>query len=276
MPYDAPQSDPYNPAVPNYDPETLPLDEVWLEAMRAHTLGLRVALPATITAVNTSENQRVDVLPSLMSRPLDQAVAVPMPAIKNVPVMMPMGQSFAIKLPLSVGDAGLLVFCDRSLDAWAAGSGGAPVDPQDSRQHDLTDAVFVPGLVPFAMQQTDATTDMVIKAGTAEVRLQQSGRFKLGNGSAETYDLLDQAMGKLASVAGNLSSALTQTQAGFNAVASASLTGTASAGPVVFATPFATALVPALTALNQLQSTATQLQTAVQQLQTTFETLKGQ
>lgn len=49
---------------------------------------------------------------------------------------------------VSVGDTGLLVFCDDSLDVWL--SKGGLVDPLDDRHHALSDAVFVPGLRPFS------------------------------------------------------------------------------------------------------------------------------
>lgn len=203
MAYKAPLNSPYDPAVPDLEPETLPLDEILLEAMRAHTLGLRVALPAQVTSVTQGQVQQVDVQPMLMARYLNQADPVPMPVIKNVPVVMPMGQNFSIKMPLAVGDNGLLVFVDRSLDAWVASNATSPVDPQDTRQHDLTDGVFLPGLVPFPLQQTDATTDFVIACGSAQLRLQQTGRVKLGNsasGGQELVDLSDQLLGILSSL----------------------------------------------------------------------------
>jgi hypothetical protein len=51
-------------------------------------------------------------------------------------------------LPVSVGDTGLLVFADGSLDVWLAR--GGVVDPLDDRHHALSDAVFIPGLRPFS------------------------------------------------------------------------------------------------------------------------------
>lgn len=53
-----------------------------------------------------------------------------------------------LALPVAVGDTGLLIFSDRSLDVWLA-TGGI-VDPGDDRRHALSDAVFVPGLRPFS------------------------------------------------------------------------------------------------------------------------------
>lgn len=40
------------------------------------------------------------------------------PAIVNVPVILPRGGGFGITLPLKKGDEGLLVFCDTCFDLW--------------------------------------------------------------------------------------------------------------------------------------------------------------
>jgi hypothetical protein len=51
-------------------------------------------------------------------------------------------------VPVAVGDTGLLVFADDSLDVWL--SKGGLVDPLDDRHHALSDAIFIPGLRPFS------------------------------------------------------------------------------------------------------------------------------
>jgi hypothetical protein len=61
---------------------------------------------------------------------------------------LPAVPSFAdLVMPISVGDPGLLVFADGSLDVWL--SHGGLVDPLNDRHHALSDAVFIPGLRSF-------------------------------------------------------------------------------------------------------------------------------
>ena len=239
MTYIAPVSNPFDPAVPDFDAQTLPLDEVIRQAIGAALLRVRVCLPASITEVN--ENQNVDVQPLLQTRYQDGRV-VNLPIIRQVPVSMPMGQDYSIKVPLAVGDTGYLIFCDRSLEAWSASDGGI-VDPADSRSHDLTDAIFVPGLVPFGSQTEDETTDLVITNGKAIIRVQKGGTFELKNSSNELLDLLCQITSQCQELSNTLSTDTVNT----------------AIGPMQ------------LNAFSQYASIASQLET----LLTKLETLKG-
>lgn len=168
---------PFDPNTPDLQPETQPLDVILKQAIAAAIMALRVHLPAKI--VKVSGNQKVDVQPLLQTRYIDGQV-VNLPIIQNVMVQMPVGANWSIKLPIAVGDTGSLLFCDRSLDTWAA-SGGGIVDPQDSRTHDYSDPVFIPGLVPFANQTTDTTSDLVLTNGKSQIRLEAGGGFKIQN-----------------------------------------------------------------------------------------------
>jgi hypothetical protein len=193
-PYEDPPVNPYDPASNDPESQTRPMDQIIRDAIRAETLKLRVCIPAQITSVKG--NQKVDVQPLLQVRYIDQDAGQNMPAVQNVPVSMPMGQNYSIKLPVAEGDTGYLIVSDRSLDAWLSGSGGI-VDPQDARQHDLSDSIFVPGLVPFSSQTEDDTTDMVLTNGSAQFAIQSSGKYKISNGSQELIDLMDQLLDTL-------------------------------------------------------------------------------
>jgi hypothetical protein len=170
---------PFDPGTPDFQPETLPLDEIIRQAVAAAIMQMRVHLPGKIVAIRG--NQKVDVQPLLQTRYINGDV-VNLPVIQNVMVQMPVGANYSIKLPIAVGDTGSLLFCDRSLDVWASGKGGI-VDPQDARTHDISDPVFTPGLVPFANQTTDSTSDLVVTNGNAQLRLNATGGFKLQNTS---------------------------------------------------------------------------------------------
>lgn len=191
MSYQDPPVNPYDPGSQDFETQTLPLDEIIRRGIRAQMLNLKVCLPCKVTAV--LGNQKVNVQPTLQVRYIDQNVGTNMPAIQNVPVSMPMGADYYIKLPVAVGDSGHIVCSDRSLDVWLAGSGEI-VDPQDSRQHHLSDAIFVPGLVPFSKQTKDATTDLVVKNGSSEFRVQKNGKFQIKNQNQELIDLMDQLL----------------------------------------------------------------------------------
>jgi hypothetical protein len=198
MPYDAPATDDFNPDLPDDDTTTLPLDEVIRLAIEAKTMGLRVCQPAKVTAV--SGEQKVDLQLLLQVRYISEDSAIDQPVIQNVPVSMPMGANYSIKLPVAVGDVGWCIFCDRSMDTFLASDGSTTVDPSDARQHHVSDPIFVPGLPTFSTQTQDGTTDLVVTNGQGQVRVLANGKVQLKNQTQEALNLLDQLITALSNI----------------------------------------------------------------------------
>lgn len=187
MPYNEQFDLPYDPNSQSQQVQTLPLDEVIRRAILAYGLKLKVCLPCSVTAIHG--DQLVDVQPLLQAR-YTSGNPFTLSQIQRVPVSMPMGANYSIKVPVAINDTGYCIFSDRSLDVWLAGS-GAVVDPQDSRAHDIADAIFVPGLVPTANQTEDGTTDLVITNGEAQMKLQAGGTFLFKGPSQEIMAVID-------------------------------------------------------------------------------------
>lgn len=204
---------PFDASAPSYAPETRTLEQVLLQAVRAAALNLRVALPAKIHAIKG--DQTVDVQPMLQSRFVGKGVQ-DMALLQDVPVAMPMGADWRIGLPLAPGDLGLCVFCDRNIDAFLGSDGTAPQDPQDRRAHDLSDAVFYPGLVPAKRQSTDvqATGDMVLQNGHTTLRLRKGGTVAVQNAQLELVAVLDRLVAANLQLAQDLQAAQTLTAFG--------------------------------------------------------------
>lgn len=122
---------------------------------------LRVSLPGKVESYDAS-TQTVDVTP-LVRDTLEEAdgtlTYLDLPVIPNVPLMFPGAGGFRITFPVSAGDNVLLVFADRSIDAWQ--SGGGVTNPADGRTHDLTDCVAIPGLHPNNAPWNEADTSVV-------------------------------------------------------------------------------------------------------------------
>ncbi len=120
---------------------------------------LHTALPGKIVKYDES-TQKADVQPLIKERYTDESGAQQsreLPVIPSVPVQFPGAGGYRITFPVAVGDTGLIMFAEASLDKWLV-SGGT-VDPADERRHDLTDAVFLPGLRDFGHALTSAPTD---------------------------------------------------------------------------------------------------------------------
>jgi hypothetical protein len=217
MTYRDPIESPYDPRKVNYAPEAVELSDVIAEAMRATSVRLRVAMPCSIDSVVA--NQRVNLQPLIQARYLFQDEPVTLPIIRNCPVIMPHGANYSIRLPIAAGDTGLAIFSDRSLDAWlaAASPGASPIDPQDTRCHNLNDAIFLPGLVPFASQTQESGNDLTISNGAAQIRLQPGGTMKLGStapGGQELLSLMDTIISTLSTLAANIALITVSTPAG--------------------------------------------------------------
>ena len=105
----------------------------------------------------------------------------------RVPVCFPGSGGWKVTFPISKGDTGLLIFCSRSIDRWL--SEGGSVDPQDDRTHDLSDAVFVPGLTDFAHPIDPFKNDRLTigKVGGTQIHLKPSGT-QIGTDDASQLD----------------------------------------------------------------------------------------
>lgn len=185
---------PYDPASSTNEPATLPLDEVIRRGVDAALLRMFKLRPAKIVKVKGSQRADIQVLLQgqyVGGQPFD------LPTVQDALVWMPGGQDYYVKLPIAVGDVGLAAFADRSLDEWSVKGGS--VCPQDGRTHHISDAIFFPGLNPFSAQIGDSTTDLVVKNGSAVLKVQKSGKFAITNGSAEALDKIISGFNTLAS-----------------------------------------------------------------------------
>jgi hypothetical protein len=145
---------------------------------------LHTALPGKIVKYDES-TQKADVQPLIKERFVDEGGAQQvrdLPVIPSVPVQFPGAGGYRITFPVVVGDTGLMVFSEASLDKWLV-SGGT-VDPADERRHDLTDAVFLPGLRDFGHALSSAPTDRATfgKDGGLQIHIDGS-KIRIGSNS---------------------------------------------------------------------------------------------
>lgn len=73
--------------------------------------------------------------------------------IQSVPVLYLAGGGSAITFPLNIGDQGLALFADESLDAYKRKQG--PVNDDDDRMNAMADALFLPALGFSALASAD-------------------------------------------------------------------------------------------------------------------------
>jgi len=159
----------------------------------AHTLGLFIdsvlsdvhtAMPGKVEKYEY-DKQRANVKP-LVRRRYSDGTEVDFPVIAGVPVVFPRSAKASLTFPLEVGDTGLIIFCERSLDRWL--SKGGVTDSVYSRKFDLSDAVFIPGMYPFSEASPAVYDKMQIKYHNATVVIDKGGTVDINDGNL-TVDL---------------------------------------------------------------------------------------
>lgn len=155
------------------------------EAIRRAIRGARVAIPARVevySAGTATQRPTVDVLPLLQDALPGDPLASNLPVIRMVPIVYPSTATTCLAFPLAVGDCVLLVFADRSLDAWLSGTKTDPQDPQDTRHHALTDAIAIPGLFQDAVPLADAINDGDVRLSYADGAIRAGVRIVTATG----------------------------------------------------------------------------------------------
>ena len=133
----------------SYDTRTPSLVDVVRAAMRETEFGLNVSFPATVSKLNGDGTVNVvsDFLSVLWTDSGEQEQ--PAPEIPSVPIWtygrnaMAAPASGYLQFPVGVGDKGLILVSDRSIDAWyETGIQGAP---PAYHSHKAIDGFFIPG-----------------------------------------------------------------------------------------------------------------------------------
>lgn len=171
------------------------LAELLLQAIRSELLDVHTCLPAKIQKYD-HETQKADVIPLLKKKYRFDADAVDLPIITNVPVQWPSSNDGAafIHLPLKAGDLGWVVFAERSIDTWLAGEGDS-VSPEDPRHHHLSDAIFMPGGLPFKKALSiSSPNNMLLTNDNMTIEIDPSGKIKIEGAAQELLTVIDSFM----------------------------------------------------------------------------------
>lgn len=124
------------------------LSDVARRAVETALEDVHVAIPATVIDVHLTEGW-IDAKPlvkDIIEPRAGERQAISVPIITRVPIVWPGSNGMRITFPMQAGDFVLLVFSERSLDAWL--DDGNEMDPVDPRRHNISDAIAIPGLRP--------------------------------------------------------------------------------------------------------------------------------
>jgi len=141
---------------------------------------LNVAMPAIVTAYD--DKNRVTVQP-VINRKYKGKDSKPLPTIEDVPVMFPGSGGYWLTFPIEVGSWVMLVCSQRSIDSWKNSLDGEPGDATTARRFSFSDAVAIPGLLPFSMAlDVGAGLQLRNKSGSVKVKIMDD-TITITNGS---------------------------------------------------------------------------------------------
>ena len=153
--------------------------------------GIHTSLPGRIESYDY-KTQKASVKP-LVKRVYRDGRTESLPVIDAVPVVFPRSGGASLTFPVKRGDGVLLVFAERALENWL--TSGGEQEPGDPRRFDLTDAIAVPGLIPFTEgSKAQNNSDVLLTYNGASLKIDDNKKFAMGNDKAELLDLFDQLL----------------------------------------------------------------------------------
>lgn len=157
---------------------------------------VRTAIPVQVTAVDLAK-QTVTVQPIIMGKRYNKNSKIQdkdrmgntvlmedyqLPAITNVPILCFRAGAFMITLPITVGDQGILLVCDRDISNLKA-KGGAKQPQASLRRFNLSDGIYLPFLPNAQNKAADySTSAMVVTDGATKMTFDASGTIKVTGG----------------------------------------------------------------------------------------------
>lgn len=178
------------------DTQTTPsFAQVLNDAIDSKLLELHTAMPGVIESYNAKTGQ-ANIAPSFKRKFVGKD-AEPLPVISNVPIVHMRTATASIRMPIAKGDKVLLIFSERSIDAWKQ-SGGL-LDPKHNRFHDLSDAFAILGAYPGieAFKASGAPEDLEFTNKLAKLLMKPNGKLMFGNGTVDLLSLVIELVGIL-------------------------------------------------------------------------------
>jgi hypothetical protein len=179
--------------------------EIIKMAMGNVALDIHVSIPGKIIKYD-KDTQKASVAPLLQKKFNNTAgTVVDMPILNGVPVhhLSCNRRNTFIHIPIKVGDLGMIMFCDRAIDNYLSSS---PQEGEDvktifhnnRRYHDLSDAWFIPGILPFSIALQDTSNDdIVIKNENTKINIKPDGTITIDNGTNELIETLSTLIDNL-------------------------------------------------------------------------------
>lgn len=171
-------------------------EDVLDAATRASISGLNFCTVGVVQAYD-GQKRRATVQPSIIRTSVAGDLITPSP-IANVPVAMPSTILAGLQFDVPLGTLGMLIFADAGIGDWLAKPTAPPiVEPTSKATHAAHDAIFYPGVVPFAMARGTEANMLELYNGVGRLKIDTLGRMKLGTELVDLLGLFDQLVDAL-------------------------------------------------------------------------------
>ena len=172
------------------------LDEATAQRVAFSRLALQLhtAMPGVVVDFDPTTNL-AKVQPAIrmhLTNSSGAASYIPLPIIENVPICLPHSLigGLYLTVPILAGDLGLIIFSQRAIDNVVQFGGiQNPLNTVEDRHHDLTDAMFLPGLstVPEALAGwNQAAVEIRNSAGTVKLSISTTGLVLTASDGTDT------------------------------------------------------------------------------------------
>jgi len=178
--------------------KTPTLAEFVKKAFRKEALKMHVSIPGKIKEYD-KDTQKAIVVPLLKKKWTNSSSTLSdLPVLSNVPVhcLSANNRKTFIHLPIKKGDLGMIMFCDRSIDNYLSVSPREGEEVKSAfhnspRHHDLSDAWFIPGILPFKVALQNITSDdIIIKNDETKITIMPDGKITIENSNYELIETL--------------------------------------------------------------------------------------
>lgn len=178
--------------------ENITFYEAVIDAIKEDIKKTHVCLPARIESYDeTSQSAKVLLMINEIDPNSEDQDSPEEFLLDGVPVKFYASRRDCfVSLPLSKSTFGCVVFSDKSLDDYLQSDGLQPVNENlDPRMHDLSDAVFYPGMRPYSEYiQGYSSDNMVLKNSNMTITLDPNGKISITGGSEEMLTVIEGFM----------------------------------------------------------------------------------
>lgn len=137
--------------------ERISLERVIRTAIESYLLETHTSMPGIIERVNSNT---VDVS-IVVKRTKTDGKEINIPTLARVPVMYFGNSKFEISFPVSKGDEGMVLFCERDIATFI--KNGKISSPSVFRVHDYSDAIFIPASLSVGKRGSISQDGIVIR-----------------------------------------------------------------------------------------------------------------